>query len=49
MGGAPAWDDVHGGELPASQVKEARKEEVDFIFSAAKPRSRHRASSKIEA
>ena len=31
MGGVPAWDDVHGGELPADKVREARKKEVDLM------------------
>ena len=26
-----AWDDVHGGDLPADMVKSARKEEIDFM------------------
>ena len=30
-GGIAAWDDVHGGELPADLVSAARREEVDFM------------------
>ena len=28
-----AWDDVHGGDLPVGLVREARKEEVEYMIS----------------
>ena len=26
-----AWEDIHGGSLPADKVREARMEEVEFM------------------